>query len=269
MEILATYRHDGSALHLTALPSEAAGAAKGAERLEVRAPGAGTFEFGTLGLTGDDQGIALAGQVAGRNLAYLFVEVLLKDPDRDRFYGPVAREYVRAEREKETGGVERPDWGDPAAFQAKISAGLRVVTDGTRSAFCFAVPEGYGSPDYCLGGLYTRAAGDGSPRALLVFSADGRLKSVTAYEEQGGHPGPRTIVAARGDRFAPFAQVLTPGGPAGTWAVATAVADELVCGDRSFSVATEALPPGGYLAGVLAQDLDGGFTRKYVEFSVG
>jgi hypothetical protein len=275
MEVLQTYVHKGRELHLTAYQgtahqgsANASAAPEGTQRPAVLAPGAGHFEFGDLRAEWQEEVLVLTGRVSGHNLAYLYTEVLLKDPGHDRFYGPVTREYIRAERNEGTSGITRPAWGDSVDIKVRIRPLLRLLTDGANYAFCFALAEGYTSPGYRQGGLYTPAGATEPLRALLGFSGDGNLKRAIAYAEQDRRSGPKVLTPGQGDRFVPFAQVFTPLVTEGEWEITSAVADPLTLGSYPLRVVTERAVPGEYLVGVLAQDLDGGLFRHYVAVSL-
>jgi hypothetical protein len=271
MEVLQTYVHNGRELRLGAYKGGAnvSATAEGAQRQVVRAPGAGSFEFGSLQAEWEGDALILSGQMSGHNLAYLYTVVLLKDAHQDRFYGPVVREYIRAERNEGTSGITRPVWGTSVDIRVRIRPLLRLLTDGANFGFCFAFAEGYSSPGYRQGGLYTPAGETDPLRALLGFSGDGSLKRAIAYAEQDGHTSPKVITPGQGDRFVPFAQVFTPSAAEGGWEITSAVADTLTLGSWPLRVVTERALVGEYLVGVLAQDQDGGFFRKYVPVSVG
>lgn len=265
MQALHAYEHKGRALNLTEFEGEgmAPRAAGGQPGHGVREAGGGAFEFGDLRVDWDGQALTVSGQMGGRNLAYLYTELLLKDPEADRYYGPVLRDYVRTKAHDGTSGITRPVWGDQVELRAVIRPLLRLVTDGAHFAFCFAFPESYSSPDYRQSGLYTPAGETDPLRALLGFSGDGSLKRAIAYAGQNGRFGSRVLTPEHGDRFVPLAQVLTPSA-AGGWAITSAEADPLTLGSWPLRVVTESALPGDYLVGVLAQDLDGGLYRKYV-----
>jgi hypothetical protein len=271
MEVLQTYVHKGRELHVSAHEGAVNGSAApdGRQRPVVRAPGAGRFEIGGLRAVWEADALTLTGRVNGHNLAYLYIEVLLKDSQQDRFYGPVVREYIRAECNESSSGITRPVWGDSVDIRVRIRPLLRLLTDGANYAFCFALAEGYSSPGYRQGGLYTPAGAAEPLRALLGFSGDGSLKRAIAYAEQDRRSGPKVLTPGQGDRFTPFSQVFTPSSSESEWDITAAVADTLTLGSWPLRVITERALPGEYLVGVLAQDLDGGFCRKYVPVSLG
>jgi hypothetical protein len=235
----------------------------------LRAPGAGRFEISRLALSAGGQEPTLTARIGGRNIAYIYTEVLLKDDGLDRAYGPVVREHILADRNKETGGISHPVWDDPVDVAIGLRPSLRVLTDGADSAFCFSVPAGYGDSDHRLEGLYAPAHGTAPLRAVLTFDSSGETKSLLVRKERGKLSTPRAVAPTEGDRFTPFAQVLTPSAEGGAWETQTALSTPLTFRDRPLRVVTETPLPGQYLVGLLVQDLDGGFTRKYVPLTIG
>jgi hypothetical protein len=266
MEPFQTFEHGGMVLRL--FVHEAGAPSLVDSRLPL-SPGAGQFEIGQIDLAEAGGGFALTAQVRGRHIAYIHTDLLLKDKSANRFYGPVVREHVQADRNKETRGVIRPDWDDPVDVAVRLHPGLRVLTDGVDSAFCFSVPEGYGNSGRRLDGLYALADGTAPFRARFFFDGAGETKRVLAHRERGRSSLPHAVIPRRGDQFMPFAQVLTPPTGGGDWDMVLALSTPLVFRDRRLRVVTETPIPGDYLAGLVVQDLDGGLTRKYVPLTVG
>ncbi|MCA1899348.1 MAG: hypothetical protein LDL50_01440, partial [Chloroflexi bacterium] len=77
---------------------------------------------------------------------------------------------------------------------------------------------------------------------------------------------PRPVTPKPGDTFAPFVQLIAS--EDGMWRNETVLSTALTFGERPFRLEKESLIPGEYLVGILAQDLDGGFTRKYASFAI-
>jgi len=154
MRILQTYEHKGLTLLVAAEEAEPSARAK---LSLARAPGARKFGIERIEAVLEGEEVVLSGRISGKNVAYVYAELLLKDPDAERYYGPVAREHVEAGRTKETRGVARPDWEEYLDLRVRLAPSLRVLGDGVDSAFCFPVPEGYGRPDHRLDGLYVSA----------------------------------------------------------------------------------------------------------------
>ncbi|MBN1631675.1 MAG: hypothetical protein JW990_18120 [Thermoleophilia bacterium] len=269
MDVLRTFEQGGRLLRLAVPDREASKlAGRASSRASSRAPGAGRFAIEEVEATLEDGELFLVAQVRGRNIAHVFAEVLLKDGDLERYFGPVLREHVPAARSKETRGVSRPVWDDPVDVSVRLGSCVRLLTDGVETVFCFSVPEGYGTPNHRLTGRYTPAHAAAPLRACLTFGSTGDLVDAVAYRERRGRSLPRAVTLREGDRFAPYAQVLTPLDE-GEWEVGTALCDVLVLGDRPLRVESAPLMPGEYLAGVAVQDLDGGFTRRYAPLTVG
>lgn len=257
MTILKTFDHKGRALKLSAYDTPAKPARKPSAR---RAPGAGDFEISQLAFADD----TLTAQVSGKHIAYLFVEILMKDGDK--FYGPVLREYIEAAWDDQTGGVLRPNWNAPISLSIPLRPSLTLLTDGVDSAFAFCIPEGYRLQGCYLDGQFTTAAEGSQSRTRIVFDGDGKIIEIIAFKQQRMKSTPRPVTPKPGDTFAPFVQVLTE--EDGSWKTETALSTPLTFGDQPFRLEKESLLPGEYLVGILVQDLDGGFTRKYVPMAI-
>jgi hypothetical protein len=255
MTILKTFEHKGRFLQLASYDVE-----RPAKRPSTRrAPGAGKFEITRLELSED---FTLAAEISGENIAYLFLEILLKDGDR--YYGPVLRESIPADLNKETDGVKRPDWGNHINLSLPLRPRLTLLTDGVDSAFAFCHPKGYDVPGCQINGQFTSA--ESQFRARLEFDGDGNIGQVLALKERGATSKPHVLTPHAGDTFAPFVQILTE--EDGKWKTELALSTPLKFGEKTFQLVTESPIPGEYLAGILAQDLDGGFTRKYVQTKI-
>jgi len=257
MTILKTFEHKGRAFKLTSYDAPAKPAKKPSAR---RAPGrfAGDFEISQLAFADD----TLTAQVSGKHIAYLFVEILMKDGDK--FYGPVLREYIEAAWDDQTGGVLRPNWSDPISLSIPLRPSLTLLTDGVDSAFAFCIPTGYRLSGCHLDGQYTST--ESQSRARIVFDGDGKIKEVLAFKQQRMKSIPRPVTPKPGDTFAPFVQVLSE--EDGSWKTETVLSTVLTFGDQPFRLEKESLLPGEYLIGILVQDLDGGFTRKYAPLAI-
>jgi hypothetical protein len=257
MTILKTFDHKGRALKLSAYDAPQKTAKKPSSH---RAPGAGDFEISQLAFSES----TLTAQISGKNIAYLFVEILMKDGEK--FYGPVLREYIPADSDNETGGIKRPNWSNPISLSIKLRPSLTLLTDGIDSAFAFCIPTGYRASGCHLDGQYTSA--ENQSRARITFDGDGKITEILAFKQQRMKSMPRPITPKPGDTFAPFVQVLTEEGGKPLRETETVLSTPLTFGEQPFHLEKESPIPGEYLAVILVQDLDGGFTRKYVPFNV-
>lgn len=281
MDVLHTYEHNGLALTVTGLAEVPASA----RIARTRAPGAGGFAIGEVRAALHGADVALGAGITGRNVAYVYAEVLLKDPGADRYFGPVVRQHVRAPQERETGvpphsAVVRPDWGtqtdldvDPGLdLEFDLHVDLTLLSDGRDAVFCFSAPAGYADPDRLVDGMYATAAGTIPFRARVTLGPDGEVRRVVGYKGLTRRALPRPFQPRPGDRFTPFVEVLAPAPPpkgrGEGWTVSRALTTSLTFGEAGLRAVTQTPLPGDYLAGFLVEDLDGGLARKYAPFTV-
>lgn len=267
MEIFRTFEYDGRVLQLATFEPESSSKPL-TKTSSVNTPWSGNFEIGPINLSADEiaagETITLTAHVNGKHIAHIFTEILFYDKELGQLYGPVAREYLRAEKNKPINGVSHPVWKDTLDLTLDITPGLRLITNGFESAFGFLFPEGYNSSDDYVDGLYAPAEGD-ARRARILFDSAGAVKKMTAYKEQGRRALPHALTLEQGDQFTPFIQILTP--PADE--IKTGLSTPLTY--RGGPLRWEAKPPlpGDYWVGIIIQDLDGGLTRKYSPLTIG
>ena len=257
MTIAKTFEHKGRVIQLASYTAPDRAAPK--KSSSTRAPGAGKFQIEQVAFSEDH---LLTAQISGKNIAYLFAEILMKGDNG--FYGPVQRQYISADANKETGGIKRPDWSETINISLTLRPRLTLLTDGTASAFAFCLPEGYQISGCRLNGQYTSA--ESQTRARITFDENGSINEILAFKEQGIKSTPHALTPKAGDTFAPFVQIYTE--EDGAWKTETALSTALTFGQQPFHLETEDPIPGDYLAGILVQDMDGGLTRKYVPFTI-
>ena len=235
-----------------------------------RMVGVGRYLKGELQVSVGGEEVTVAARIGGRNLAYAYVELFLEDPGRPRFYGPLAREHVRAQRETEVGGLLQPDWGEePVEVVARIRANQRLLTDGVEWALFCPLPGGYGETDYELSGLYAQADGAAPFPIALRVDHSGAIRRVVARKELGKRSLPRVIRPSPGDRLSPYVEVVTRTVEEGNWETTTALGASLTFSEQPWYLDVEPAAPGRYLAGFVLQDLDGRLTRHYAPFAIG
>jgi len=271
MEIFQTFEHNGKSLQLARYETE--GSPNLSMAASQDAPGSGKIEIGQLSLSvakiAPGESLSLTAQVSGNNIAFIYTEILLHDKELGQFYGPIAREYVRAERDIEVQGVSHPEWGTSLNLTVTLIPGMRTLSDGVNSAFACLLPTTYAGHAYQLDGLYTSVDGATQRRARLTFDDAGQLKKVMAFKKQGNSFLPHGLTLAKGDQFNPFVEILTP--PSGqnqTWQASRALSTTLTYQGQPFGLNTETLMSTEYLAGLLVQDLDGTLTRQYTPFTL-
>jgi hypothetical protein len=272
MGILRTFEYKGKVVQLAALDPEPAARAADSPSFTT-APGAGKFEIGPLSLSAQKiapgEPVTLSAEIRGSNIAFIYSEILLQDTGLNQFYGPVAREYLQASRNKGIGGVSRPDWEEAFTLTINLTPGLRYLTDGVDFAFGFMLPEGYTSAGYRLDGRYAPVDGTAPRRARIAFDGAGETRNLLSYQELGGRAAPHALTLNQGDQFTPFVQILTP--PAGdrsAWQESAGLSTPLTFRGTALRWVAAPLLPGEYRVGLLVQDLDGGFTRQYAPLRV-
>jgi len=271
MEIFQTFEHNGKVLQLAKYESGPP-APTATKHPSIKAPGAGKFEIGTITLssptTAAGEEITFTAQINGKNISYIYFELLLQDKSLNQFYGPVASEYIQADKNKTIGGVSHPVWDDSINLTVRLNPSLRLLTDGVDSAFGFFIPANYGNSESRLDGLYTPASGSDPRRARITFDSAGQIVSVVAYKEKG-RTAPHALTFEHGDQFAPFVQVLTqPAEEKQAWKSTKGLSTPLTFKGQPFQQTEEPLMPADYLIGLLVQDLDGGFVRKYAPLTI-
>lgn len=267
MEIFRTFEYNGRVLQLATFEPESSNKPR-IKTSSVNAPGSGQFEIGPIQLSADKipagESLTLTAHISGKHTAHIFTEILFYDKDLGQLYGPVAREYIRAEKNKQVNGVSHPAWEDALDLTIQLTPGLRLLTDGTDSAFGFLFPEGYNSSDTYVDGLYAEADGAAQRRARIFFDSAGAVKKMTAYKEQGRRALPHALTLEQGDQFTPFIQILTP--PADE--IKTGLSTPLTYRGAPLRWESELPLPGDYWVGIIIQDLDGGLTRKYSPLTI-
>ena len=265
MRTLQTFEYEGTVLPLFAYGSATPNPAEPPLAGGIARAG---LDIGDIDLHLDGEELTLKANVTGRNLAFIYSEVLIKDPDHDRYYGPLLREHVRAERTKAIRGLHHPQWDESNDLVLRVAVRLPVLTDGVESALCCLTAENYERPDHRMRGLFT-PAGSGVPLpADCSIDESGAIRGIIGYKERGGRSLPRPLTPARGDSFGPFVPVVIPVGDCGDWRVDTAISPPLTFLDRRLYVEMRSPLPGEYLVGLAVQDTDGGLVRRCVPLSL-
>jgi hypothetical protein len=174
-------------------------------------PGLGHHKVDTINIpvseirAGDQ--LTVQAHILGENIAFIYIEMLLKDPQQELYYGPVVRVPVKSLQEGDVDGQVYPVWEDNILVDLSITPGMRMVTDGTNSALAFTQPAGYGLEEDYLDGLLIRKKTDTKMKARLFFSPDGQLSKMMVFKNRKGHLIPHTLKLAEGDQFHPQIQV--------------------------------------------------------------
>ncbi len=276
MDTLSRYEYQGHPLQISAVDESWPIAA---------APGLGTgagpvregVTLGPIALSaariapGDS--LTIAAQVGGPDVAFVYLELLLRDRAVEQYYGPVYSEPLSAPRTKAVGGVAYPDWSEAPMAQVKLPLAQRLLTDGQDWALGYLKPVvprgGAAEVTYTLEAQH-RSGWIGRPRrAQLEFSGAGQAIQALSFRELGTGAAPRPFNPRRGDRFIPLLRLYRPAGEAGAVVEKAIVRGNLLKWRQGLQWQSAPLIPGAYLVGLVAEDLDGQLHRRYAPLEVG
>ncbi len=247
------------------------------DQMRRQAPGAGEFEIEAITLSvaeaAPGAAVTLSTRVSGRNIAFIYADMMLYDEELNQTYGPVYRDYVRAADDKAVGGVLHPDWEETIHIAFEFTPSLRILTDGVNSGFGFVSPTQYGSSSttgaYQLGGLYTTNEGKTSRDAKMYFNSTGKMERIVVSGAGSGRRAPRKIIPKQGDQFTPFVQLFMPPRNKDHRQQGTkCLSNTLTFHSDAIYWIEENPIPGVYLAGFIIQDLDANFVRKYAKLTI-
>ncbi|PKO01141.1 MAG: hypothetical protein CVU42_01460 [Chloroflexi bacterium HGW-Chloroflexi-4] len=237
------------------------------------APGAGkyqiiAFELASVKVTAGEA-LSLLAQINGENIAFLYTELYLKDPERDYYYGPLMHEHVRSKVEKEINGLIHPVWDSDINLSVEIAPLIRVLTDGINAAFAFMHPGRYGQEEVQLEGLFTKKNSGKADRARLKFDLHGEMIDKQIILEKRGRLMTHDLVIKSGDMFIPAVHVLT------TQNLATpqmrsihGISGTITKLEDPFHWVDEAPLPGDYLLGLVIEDFNGDRFHHYLPFTI-
>jgi hypothetical protein len=272
-----SYDHRGKQLEISVYRSDDPGVDNSPNDFRnISAPGLGEIQIEPVVVSNGEAAagdtLTFSTHVTGKNVGYIFAEILMLCKDEPLLIGPVYRIYLDAPNNKEVNGVRYPEWGDRMEMKFTYRPSLRVLTDGELTGFGFLTPGGYGVPYeesiFNVDGLYRSVEGNEKHRARLTFNSNGELQRLLVTKKGGRLSRPRAISPKHGDRFTPFTQNLVIPDEEGDWQVETGVTNTLIFGKNSIRWMDEEALPGLYSGGILVQDLDGGLKRSYTNFTV-
>lgn len=244
-------------------------------------PPAGDIQIGPISLSATTiapgESVGLSAQITGKTVAFVYVDVLLYDPERDQAYGPVYRSHVMAEEEKEVGGVWHPEWPEMIEVAYEISPALPVLTDGETSAIAAVFPGRYGGEsldeafdeEYSLGGRYSFTADQVVRDATVYLNSDGGMNRILGFTGKLKWGAPHQITPNPGDQFVPEVHVIAPGqADDADWRQSACYTNPLTFHGPTLSWSELDPLPGTYLVGLAVQDFDGALTRRYAQLTI-
>ncbi|MBN1878011.1 MAG: hypothetical protein JXA33_27565 [Anaerolineae bacterium] len=275
MPIFRTFNHLGKTFELVSLETTAENPPQ--KQMWPQAPGAGEIEIDPITLSVSEAipgtVVSLSTRVCGRNIAFIYADVLLYDDELGQAYGPVYRDYVRAANNKEVRGVIYPVWEEVVHVALEYIPTLRILSDGVNSGFGFVSPEQYGSLSaigtYWINGLYTTSEGQTPRDAKMYFNSAGKMEKLVVAGTKFGRKAMREVKPKTGEQFTPLVQLLSPSQDKATgWQEAKCLTNTLTFYDRAITWTEDPPIPGTYLVGVIIQDLDGRLVREYTKLTL-
>ncbi len=242
-----------------------------------QAPGAGEIEIEAIALsiaqTAPGEAVSVSTRVNGRNIAFIYADMMLYDKEFDRAYGPVYRKHIPAASDKEIGGVLYPDWEETVHIAFEFTPTLRILTDGVNFGFGFVYPDRYGSLStggtYWLNGLYSTDEGQTVRDAKMYLDKTGKMEKIIVAGSKFGRRAPREIMPKPGDQFTPFVQLFSPPRDKDhRWQGTKCLTNTLTFRSHGVYWIEENPIPGVYLLGVIVQDLDANLVRKYAKLTI-
>jgi hypothetical protein len=241
----------------------------------TRAPGQGDITLSNIrastGSVTTDQSVDLSVDISGTNIGYIYLFVGYYDANANSL-NVTDTDYLESPDTREIGGVYYPVW-DENGFTLNFTWEPIVfgISDGTQNAVALFKPDSYGadaaSASYTVEGLYTFVQTGESQYAQLRFQ-DGKLVAVYGFNGQDDTGAPREITPTQGDTFTIYETWMDVDANGQVTGAVKEQSYTLTFGDQPFRLEKESLMPGEYLVGILVQDLDGGFTRKYVPLTI-
>jgi len=261
--------------HYTGAPMPDAGAgsvASADENANIVGPGVSQIEIAPISVSADvlpaDGFISVSTEITGGNIAW--VSILWGSYDPEANAAIILQSFPFEPELHVVSGVVYPDW--PAATEngvitiaGEFNADSLVVTDGTAAAFATFTQEAYGSSNSVVYGIHTSAATGERRPAILRFNVDStEMLNMLVYSSEGEASVPREYEPQPGDQFTiTFTSINLATGE-----TSYINGDTLTFGDQLLWVDTAVPPPGQYLLGITAVDLDGNMYEQLIEVTI-
>ncbi len=218
-----------------------------------------------------DESLLISTRVTGDNIGFIFSFLGYFNPD-DNSILIADEDFLIGDDTREINGVFYPDWGDTGEVPIDYEWAPVVfgINDGTTVEFALFQPDDYGAADedvtYAVEGTYTFASG-ASRYAILYFTA-GELESVYGFTNPDGSGAPREITPNPGDTFTILDQYLLLQEDSDEVELVSADGATVTFGEENFTLEELPAPPGEYVVGIIAEDLDGNPYEEYIDVTV-
>jgi hypothetical protein len=244
--------------------------------LAILSPGASDLTVADLTLSAQTINQAdtatVSTSVSGDQVGFIYFFTGFYNPESDSIL--VADiDYIDAGASRDVNGVFYPDWGDerPVAIDYDWTPVRYGINDGSSTQFALFAPSDYGAADdsatYTVRGSYRFVDGDTRPAQL--FFKDSALVKVLGFSPQGAASAPRVITPQAGDSFTIENRLIRLHSDSG--GVKEEVREPgatITFGDTPVTLEEIAAPPGSYVLGVQAEDMDGNLYEAYTTITV-
>jgi hypothetical protein len=267
MEIARTFEHTGYQLQISA-----AEIAFDVDPIaDSTAPGSGPISVVGLALSSTQlapgESLTVSAQVNGETIAFIFLELYLRDTELGLCFGPLMHLFIPSPVERTIQGKISPQWDANNDVSLQLTPTLMLLTDGAQAALaCLRCTE-YSMQDYELDGETTPCGETFTRRARLTFDHAGDLASTLVYKKSGRRMLPHEHAFSAGDTFRPHIDILPDLANGIPQQNARGYANMLRCQSQPFTLVEAPLIPGEYLLALGVEDLDGEQTRFFAPFS--
>jgi hypothetical protein len=229
-------------------------------------PGFGQYKVENFNISESEikmgEQIAVQARISGENIAYIYFDMLLKDPEQEQYYGPVARVSVKSVHDGEVDGKVYPLWEENNLVDLSINPGLRLVTDGINSVLAFTQPAVYGLEGDYLDGLLIRKKTATKLKARLYFAPNGELSKMVVIKNRKGLLIPHTLKLAEGDQFHPYIRVYGINESDGIMRkIGSCYSTQITYQGNPVKLVLETPLPGEYYLGFEIEDMEGHSNR--------
>ena len=214
--------------------------------------------------------ILIRADISGENIGYIKLFVGYYDEVSNSIF-IADSDYLESPETRSVGDLYYPDWGDGEEFTLEFEWEPIVfaIDDGTDLVPALFAPEQYGAnPEeavYTVDGIY-QDADDGLTRFARLYFSDFILQHVYGYtgDEVDGTGAPWEILPQPGDSFTILEKWMDLDAQGNVDQIVTQEGGTVYFSDQPFTWEVLDAAAGGYIIGIIVEDLDG---KQYPVYS--